>query len=80
MMKTNEMAMTKRMYRAFDNLYHNRTEALEALKGWEHKETVKEFHVVGFPSIIKENIVFAGDVYLAQSLEEAIEEVEAMNE
>lgn len=75
----NELAMTKRMYRVFDNLYHNQTEATEALKGWEHKEKIKEYHVVGYPSIIKENIVNASDVYLASSLDEAIEELNEMN-
>jgi hypothetical protein len=74
-----EMAMTKRMYRVFDTLYHRKSEALEALVGWEHKEWITEYHVVGFPSIIKENIVNAAEVQLFKNFEDAISELEEMN-
>lgn len=74
-----EKAMTKKMFRVFDELYHRESEALSILKGWEHKEKVTEVHVVGYPSIIKENVVNVNEVYLAKTLDEAIEELNEMN-
>lgn len=74
-----ENMMTKRMWRAWDDMYHRKEEATKAIEGWEHKEKIQEFHVVGFPSIICQEVVRCSDIQLFTNLEEAIEEVEENN-
>jgi hypothetical protein len=70
-----EMLMTKRMFRVFDDMYHRLEDAEKVLKGWEHKEKIKEFHVVGFPSIISQDIVSCHEVMIFNTLDQAIEEI-----
>jgi hypothetical protein len=70
-----EMPMTKRMFRVFDDMYHRLDDAEKVLKGWEHKEKIQEFHVVGLPSIISQEIVSCYDVRLFNSLEQAMDEI-----
>jgi hypothetical protein len=76
----NEMPMTKRMFRAFDDLYHRLADAEKVLEGWEHKEKIKEIHVVGYPSIICKDIVSCNDVMIFNTLEKAIEEINEWSE
>jgi hypothetical protein len=71
----NEKPMTKRMFRVFDDMYHCLDDAEKVLKGWEHKEKIKEYHVVGLPTVINQDIVSCYDVRLFNSFERAMDEI-----
>jgi hypothetical protein len=67
--------MIKKMYRVFNELHANEMDALNVLNGWEHKEKITEVYAVAetLPNFI--NLELDRHVYLAKTMEEALEEL-----
>lgn len=66
-------AQVKKMYRVFDELTNTMEEAQTILNGWEHKEKIREVYAVGY------DFTDINSLYLAPTMEDALEEMNEMN-
>jgi hypothetical protein len=69
-------ATVKKMYRVFNELVATKEMAELTIKGWEHKEKITEVFAVGTElEGNRINLELNTDIYLAKTLEEAMEEL-----
>jgi hypothetical protein len=65
--------MIKKMYRVFNELHTNKKDAQNVLSGWEHKEKITEVYAIAtdLPNFI--NLELDKSIFLAPTMERALE-------